>query len=194
MRIIPARTQSQDKKFQTSRPCEARRSVQVTTFVVSSFFTLSLQAVVLLTKIAINHRFFSVKSGFKKSQRLWLKELLLCNHIEAIFENFHQKWKKSIMWSSIQVHSNQVSKKSFYTFEDIDLWESHAKAHKKPSETLGADSILRLKISIYCLPRNFNWFSLYFAQCSFTEMKTTFIKLQNEPLPKDIGQELLYSK
>ena len=33
--------------------------------------------------------------------------------------------------------SMQVSKKSFYTFEDIDLWESHAKVHKKPSETLG---------------------------------------------------------
>ena len=26
---IPARTQSQDKKFQTSRPCEVRRSGQV---------------------------------------------------------------------------------------------------------------------------------------------------------------------
>ena len=45
------------------------------------------------------------------------------------------------MWSSIQVLPNQVSKKSFYTFEDIDLQESHAKLHKKPSETLGADSI-----------------------------------------------------
>ena len=32
--IIPARTQSQDKKFETSRPCEVRRSGQVTTFVV----------------------------------------------------------------------------------------------------------------------------------------------------------------
>ena len=32
---------------------------------------------------------------------------------------------------------------------------------------------------------------LYFAQCSFTEMKSTFIKLQNESLQKDIGQELL---
>ena len=60
------------------------------------------------------------------------------------------------MWSSIQVLPNQVSKKSFYTFEDIDLGESHAKVHKKPSETLGADSILRSEISIYCLPRNFN--------------------------------------
>ena len=39
----------------------------------------------------------------------------------------------------IQVLPNQVSKKSFYTFEDIDLRESHAKLHKKPSETLGAD-------------------------------------------------------
>ena len=60
------------------------------------------------------------------------------------------------MWGSIQVLSNQVSKKSFYTFEDIDLRESHAKLHKKPSETLGADSIERLEISIYCLPRSFN--------------------------------------
>ena len=43
------------------------------------------------------------------------------------------------MWSLIQVLPNQVSKKSFYTFEDIDLRDFHAKLHKKPSETLGAD-------------------------------------------------------
>ena len=43
------------------------------------------------------------------------------------------------MWSSIQVLPNQVSKKSFYTFEDIDLRESYAKLHNKLSETLGAD-------------------------------------------------------
>ena len=90
--------------------------------------------------------------------------------------------------------TSKSSEKSFYAFEDIDLRESHAKVHKKPSETLGADSILRLKISICCLPRNFNLFPLYLAQCSFTEMKTTFIKLQNESLPKDIGQELLIVK
>ena len=40
------------------------------------------------------------------------------------------------MWNSIQVLPNQVSKKSLYTFEDIDLRESYAKLH---SETLGAD-------------------------------------------------------
>ena len=34
---------------------------------------------------------------------------------------------------------NQVSKKSFYMFEGIDLRESHAKLHKKPSENLRAD-------------------------------------------------------
>ena len=45
------------------------------------------------------------------------------------------------MWSSIQVLTNQVSKKSFHTFGDIDLRESHAKLQKTPSETLGADSI-----------------------------------------------------
>ena len=103
--IIPARTQSQDKKFQTSRPCEVVRSGQagqvrsgqvrsgqvrsgqvmsgqvrsghvrsgqvrsgqvrsgqVTTFAVSAVFSLSFQAVVLLTKTAINHWFFSIKS------------------------------------------------------------------------------------------------------------------------------------
>ena len=43
------------------------------------------------------------------------------------------------MWSSIQVLPNQVSKRSFYTFEDIDLRESHAKLHKKASKTLGGD-------------------------------------------------------
>ena len=95
------------------------------------------------------------------------------------------------MWSSIQVLPNQISKKSFYMFEDIDIQESHAELNEKPSETLGADSILRLEISIYCLPQNFNCFSLYLAQCSFTEMKSAFIKLQKESLPKDIGQELL---
>ena len=52
-------------------------------------------------------------------------------------------------WGSIQVLSNQLSKKkSFYTFEDIDLRESHAKLQKKTSETLGADSIQMLQISI----------------------------------------------
>ena len=43
------------------------------------------------------------------------------------------------MWSSIQVLPDQVSKRSFYTFKDLDLREFHEKLHKKPSETLGAD-------------------------------------------------------
>ena len=46
--IIPARTQSQDNKFQTSRPCEVRRSGQLTTFVVCAVFSLSFEAVALL--------------------------------------------------------------------------------------------------------------------------------------------------
>ena len=33
-------------------------------------------------------------------------------------------------FNSVQVLPNQVSKKSFYTFEDIDLRESHAKLDK----------------------------------------------------------------
>ena len=58
---IPTRTESQDNKFQTSRPCEVRRSGQVTTFVVCAVLSLSFQAVVLLKKTAINHQFFSIK-------------------------------------------------------------------------------------------------------------------------------------
>ena len=56
--IIPAKTQSQDEEFQTSRPCEVRMSGQVTAFVVCAIFSLSIQAVVSLTTTAINHRFF----------------------------------------------------------------------------------------------------------------------------------------
>ena len=54
---------------------------------------------------------------------------------------FIRNGKMHHIWSSIQALENQVSKESFYTFEDIDLRESHAKLHKKPSETLGAHSI-----------------------------------------------------
>ena len=51
---------------------------------------------------------------------------------------------------------NQVSEKSFYTFKNIDLPESHAKLHKKPSDL---------------------WEQIeFFAQCSLAEMKNTFIK------------------
>ena len=58
------------------------------------------------------------------------------------FETFHQKWKNaSSVDCSIHVLPNQVSKKSFYRFEAIDLRESHAKLHRKRRETLGADSI-----------------------------------------------------
>ena len=77
--------------------------------------------------------------------------------------------------------SKSSKSKFFYTFEDIDLrvklWEQ--------IEFKG------LEISICCLPRNFNRFPMYFAQYSFAEMKSTFIKLETEPLPKDIRQVLL---
>ena len=70
--------------------------------------------------------------------------LLLYNRTEAFFETFHQKWKDASCGAR------------FYKFENIDLCESRTKVHKKPSETLGADLILRLEMSIYCLLWNFN--------------------------------------
>ena len=59
--------------------------------------------------------------------------------VQKLFSKIFIRNEKCIMWSSIQVLPSQVSKKSFYTFEDIDLRESHAKLHKKLNETLGAD-------------------------------------------------------
>ena len=52
-RIMPARTKSQDEKF-------SNQSTMSGTFVVFAVFSLSFQAVVLLTKTAINHRFFLI--------------------------------------------------------------------------------------------------------------------------------------
>ena len=45
------------------------------------------------------------------------------------------------MWCSVQALLSQISKKSFFSFEDIDLLEFHEKLHKKRNETLGADYI-----------------------------------------------------
>ena len=39
----------------------------------------------------------------------------------SCFRKFSSEVDKCIMWSSSKVLPNQVSKKSFYTFEDIDL-------------------------------------------------------------------------
>ena len=52
--IIQREPNPKTRNSQTGRPCKVRRSSQVTTFVVCAVFSLSFQAVVLLTKTAIN--------------------------------------------------------------------------------------------------------------------------------------------
>ena len=47
-----------------------------------------------------------------------------------LFKKIFIRSGKCIIWSLIHVLPNQVSNKSFYTFQDIDLRESHAKLHK----------------------------------------------------------------
>ena len=76
--------------------------------------------------------------GFKKFQRYWVKKLLLYNRIEDFSKTFIRSEKMDHL-NSIQVLPNQVSKKSFCTFEDIDLREPYAKLHEKQSETVGTD-------------------------------------------------------
>ena len=48
----------------------------------------------------------------------------------SFIRKFSSEVEKYIIWGSIQILPNQLSKKSFYTFEDIDLRESHVKLHK----------------------------------------------------------------
>ena len=57
----------------------------------------------------------------------------------SFFRKFSSEGGKCIMWSSIQVLPNQVNKKTLLYVEDVDLRESHAKLHKKLSETFGVD-------------------------------------------------------
>ena len=61
----------------------------------------------------------------------------------------------------------------------------------KTELNFGSRLNLNVRNQYHCLPRNFNGFPMYFAQCSFTDIKSTFIKLQNDPLPKGIGQVLV---
>ena len=39
--------------------------------------------------------FSEVSGRFKKFQRFWVKELLLCDPVEAFYENLHQNWKNA---------------------------------------------------------------------------------------------------
>ena len=54
-------------------------------------------------------------------QRFRVKELLLYNRIEAFFQMFSSEVEECIMWSSIQVLPNQVSKNLFHTYKDVYL-------------------------------------------------------------------------
>ena len=88
---------------------------------------------VLLTKTAINHRFFNLVwgewMGLSNSNGIELRNIYFAT-VWKLFRKFSSEVEKCIMSSSIQVLPNHVSKKSFYTFEDIDLRESHPKLHK----------------------------------------------------------------
>ena len=56
-----------------------------------------------------------------------------------LYRSLQQKLSPEVENVSFQLLPNQVSKKSFHTFEDIYSRESHAKLYKKPNETLETD-------------------------------------------------------
>ena len=67
--------------------------------------------------------------GLKKNPNgIELRNFYFTTIEKLFFENFHQKRKNASCGALFRYF--QVSKKSFYTFEDIDLRESHAKLHK----------------------------------------------------------------
>ena len=57
----------------------------------------------------------------RNSNDFELRNFYFTKTVRSFFRNFSSEVEKCIMGSSIQVLPNQVSKKSFYTFEDIDL-------------------------------------------------------------------------
>ena len=77
--------------------------------------------------------------GFRNSNGIELRNFYFTIVQKFFFQKLSSEVEKCIMWNFIQVFPNQISTTSFYAFEDIDLQESHAKLHEKPSETLGAD-------------------------------------------------------
>ena len=133
--IIPARTQSQDKKFSS-------KSIMGSTKVRSGHSICCLCSFLVELSCCRDTYGDCYKSSgfFNLVWGEWM-DLRDSNGFELRNFYFTTVWKlfakifirrgKCIMWSSIQVLPIQVSKKSFYTFEDIDLRESHAKLHKK---------------------------------------------------------------
>ena len=69
------------------------------------------------------------------------QHLLFVQFSRWAFKKFHQKRRNASCGAQFKYFQNQVSKKSFNTFQDIDLLEPHAKLQKKTSETLRGDWI-----------------------------------------------------
>ena len=65
----------------------------------------------------------------RNSKSIELRNFYFTN-VWKLFKKIFLRIGKIFMWNSIQVLSNQVSKKFSCTFEDIDSRESHAKLHK----------------------------------------------------------------
>ena len=59
----------------------------------------------------------------RNSNDFELRNFYFTNVQKLFFRKFSSELEKCIMWSSIQVLPNQVSKKSFYTFEDGGLFD-----------------------------------------------------------------------
>ena len=76
----------------------------------------------------------------------------------SFFGKFSSEVEKCITWSSTQVLPNQVSKKSFYAFEDINLQGFHAKLRKnrvKLWEQIQFKKVLLLAILTRNISSNF---------------------------------------
>ena len=61
--------------------------------------------------------------------------------VQKLFSKIFSRSGKCIMWSSIQVLPNQVSKNPSKRLRILAYESSMQKLHKKPSEALGADRI-----------------------------------------------------
>ena len=91
---------------------------------------MNFQAVVLLTKTAINQLFFNLVRGEWMDLEILTvlsSGVFTLQPYGSFFRKFSSEVEKCIMLSSIQVLPNQVSKKSFY----IMTYESPMKGYIK---------------------------------------------------------------
>ena len=144
-RIIQARTQSQNEKFSNQSTTWSKKVKSGHNICCLCSFPVELSSCRVTYENCYKASvFFNLVWGewmnLRNSKGIELRNFYFTTVWKLFSKDFIRSGKMHHVELN-QVLPNQVSKKSFDKFEDIDFRESHAKLDKKPSETLGEDWI-----------------------------------------------------